>query len=321
MNEPKSFESLKSAIRGPVFPILTPFKENGDVDYTALYRYVDYLVSAGAPVILGTVGTSRFNLLTREEMLTFNETLVAAVNGRAVTIVAGPGPNHGSTRENICFAQHAHSIGADGILVLYPERWYGERPVVEFFRDVAESTHCGIMIHALPMRDGFGGVKALKYFDADLLEKIISIPNIIGVKEENGERPVFEEMLARFKKRAAIIGAGGCMRRFLKDQQLGSISYLVGIGSFKPELAITFFNAVMDDDRQTAERIAQSNEDPYFEFAVRLGWHRALKETLYLLNLMPPHERKPLTRISDNGRQELITVLAHCGWLQENEYA
>ena len=120
-----TYAEAKAAIRGPVAPILTPFKrDDHSVDHEALARYVDFLVVKGIPVLLTTVGTSRFNLLTTEEMLAVNETVVRTVNGRAMTIVAGP-PD-GDTRENVRFAQHAAKIGAGAFIAMFPERWYGE---------------------------------------------------------------------------------------------------------------------------------------------------------------------------------------------------
>lgn len=315
MKSEKYYRDLKDKIKGPVFPVVMPFKENQDVDYDALGTYVDFLASEEVPVILLTVGTSRFNLLTDEEMLAANKTVVDAASGRTVVIAAGPGPSHGSTIQNIEFARQASAAGADGILLLYPERWYGDEAIVKFFNDVADSTDIGIMIHAVSMRDGFGGVKSVKYMDADLLEKIIQTPNFIGIKEENGDRSVFEEILRRHNHNLPIIGAGGAMRRFIGDRKLGSYTYLEGLGSFKPKLALEFYDVVMGGNETLALEMAAKYEDEYFALAVKLGWHRALKETLNLLGLMPAFEREPFNRITNEERAQLHQVLVANGWL------
>lgn len=314
-----NYEDLTGRIKGPVFPVVIPFAENQEVDHDALRSYVRFLIDKGAKIIQLTVGTSRYNLLTTQEMFDVNESVVVAVEGKAVTIVAGPGPGHGSTRENVEFARHAKSIGADAIMVLYPERWYGDEPVVEFFHEVADSCDIGVMIHAMPMRDGFGGIKALKYLNAELLEKILTRPNLIGIKEENGDRSVFEEILERFKSRIPIIGAGGSMRRFLGDHKLGSSVYLVGIGSFDPQLTMKFYNAVMANDLKTAEAIAEEYEDVYFPMAVKFGWHRSLKETLVQMNIMNSHERAPFNRVSREDRAQMRNVLIKCGWIEGDD--
>jgi 4-hydroxy-tetrahydrodipicolinate synthase len=311
------YKELKARIKGPVLPVVMPFTEEQDVDFDALGKYADFLAEAGAPVILLTVGTSRFNLLTDDEMLQANKVVVDAVHGRSVVVAAGPGPSHGSTKQNIEFAQQAGKAGADGILLLYPERWYGDAPVVKFFHDIADSTDIGIMIHAVAMRDGFGGVKAVKYLDADLLEKIVQRPNFIGIKEENGDRTVFEEILKRYNQNLPVIGAGGAMRRFIGDHKLGSYTYLEGVGSFKPKLVLEFYDAVMAGNETKALEMAAKYEDEYFALAVKLGWHRALKETLYQMGLMPPFEREPFDRIDDAERAQLREVLLKCGWLDQ----
>ena len=57
----------------------------------------------------------------------------------------------GSLQENIEFAQKAYEYGAQGIISIYPERWYGDDDVVKFFHDLAELSKIGVWAHAVPM--------------------------------------------------------------------------------------------------------------------------------------------------------------------------
>jgi dihydrodipicolinate synthase/N-acetylneuraminate lyase len=312
---PADYETAKQRITGPVFPVVTPFTENGDVDHQALTEYVNFLVEGGAPVVLVTVGTSRFNLLTREEMKAVNETVVEATSGEDVfTIVAGPGPSTGSTRENKEFAEHAESIGANALIVVYPERWYGKEPVVKFLEDISRDTDISLMIHAVPMRDGFGGVEDTEYYTVPVIREIAEIDGVIGLKEESGKREIYEALFEKFNDQLAIIGAGGSMDRYLTDSELGATTYLVGIGSFLPELAVEFFEAIEAGNRDVARQITQENEAEYFETAVEMGWHRALKETLHQFGLMKPFERDPLNRIPPEDRNRISDIIDDCGW-------
>jgi hypothetical protein len=61
--------------------------------------------------------------------------------------------------------------------------------------------------------------------------------------------------------------------------------------------------------------MAAKYEDQFFTLAVKLGWHRALKETLHQLDLMPPFEREPFDRVNDVERAQLHEVLVASGWL------
>jgi 4-hydroxy-tetrahydrodipicolinate synthase len=309
-----NYHEVAELIQGPVFPVVTPFKENGDVDYEGLERYLKFLVKNGAESILVTVGTSRFNLLTREEMKRVNEVVSTTTEGEDVcSIVSGPGPTTGSTEENIEFARHAESVDADAIILSYPERWYGKGPVVEFFGAVDAETEIPLIVHAVPMRDGFGGVDDQEYFTVSVLEDILDLPAVIGVKEESGKRELYESILVAFEHEWAIIGAGGAMDRYLTDSKLGATTYLVGIGSFLPDLALQFFDAVQRDKHTRAREIA-SNEEEYFEIAVEMGWHRALKETLHQMDLMKPYERDPLNRVPENDRARIARIIDSYGW-------
>ena len=104
------------------------------------------------------------------------------------------------------------------------------------------------------------------------------------------------------------------MRRFMKDHPLGSTNYLVGIESLMPELGTRYFDAMMKGDLEAAEDLAKTQEDPFFETAVRYGWHRSLKESLHILGLMPPHERRPFTRVDAEASADLRRIIESIGW-------
>ncbi len=308
-------ETPPGRLTGPVHPIPVPFAPDESVDYDSLGDYIEYLVDGGATTLLVTVGTSRFNLLDREEMLRVNETVVHRAARRARVIVSGPGPNTGSTMENIAFAQAAAKAGADAFIVAYPERHYGDDDLVAFFHDIAEAAPLPLWVHAVPMRDGFGGVNAVTPFSLAALERIVEHPKVVGVKEENGDRALYEQIQAKLKDRISIIGAGGAMRRYLRDEPLGASCYLVGTESLLPNLGVRFFEAMSRGDRKLAESIAEEQEDRFFEAAVRFGWHRSLKAALHLLGLMPLTERRPFSPLAPDELETLRGVMAETGWL------
>ena len=80
-------------------------------------------------------------------------------------------------------------------------------------------------------------------------------------------------------------------------------SYLVGIGNFYPEIELEFFSALSSGDYERAHKIVFDIEEPFFEAAVKVGWHLALKEALDALNLMTAWERSPMARLPKALRQ------------------
>lgn len=298
-------------LKGPVCPILTPFSEDGaQVDYAALSTYVDFLARSGIPAVMTTVGTSRFNLLSNEEMKKVNETVARAADGRCLVILAGPMTGHTGT--NIEFAQHAATQGADAFIAFFPERYYGETPIIQFFEALTQSTDIGIMIHEMPMRSGYGGNQQ---YSIDLLKRLATLPNLYGIKEECMDAGYAYLLHRALEDDLAIIGAGS-MRLFMRDYHAGGRAYLVGIGSFFPRVAMAFYDAVVRNDMERAHAIVRTYEEPYFDLAVSLGWHVALKETLDILGLMPGWERDPLPRLSTSQREKLSAKIEDLGWLK-----
>ncbi|MEO0445092.1 MAG: dihydrodipicolinate synthase family protein [Verrucomicrobiota bacterium] len=302
-------------ITGPVFPIPVPFEEDGALAEKSLSDYCRYLVQKGVATLLVTVGTSRFNLLSRTEMKRVNAIVAEATAGtQAISIASGPGPNTGSTLENLEFSHAAAGEGADAMIAVFPERWYGDTGVQDFFLRLADESPIPILIHAVPMRDGFGGVHAIKSSHLQLLRPLATHERIVGIKEENGDRGEYEEILGALQGDLAIIGAGGAMRRYQKDFPLGAKNYLVGIESVQPQFGFQFFEAMQEGRLEEAESLAMQQEDPFFAKAVELGWHRSLKAALAIMGLMPRHERAPFPALQEREVAVLREIIQESGW-------
>ncbi|HLG02695.1 MAG TPA: dihydrodipicolinate synthase family protein [Bacteroidia bacterium] len=301
-------------ITGTVIPLPTPFNKNYEVDYGSLYNYVKFLIESGIKTVMTTVGTSRFNLLTEEEVKKVNETVVKAAGGRIVTIVANP--QVGGTSKAIEFAKHSESIGADYFLTYFPERFYGDANTYSFFKAINDSvSKTGILLHEMPMRNGFGAGNIP--FSLELLRKLTALPNIKGLKEEALDAEHSNRIVAALKDKAIIIGAGGGMSRFYnRDYNLGARAFLGGIGNFFPQLELDFYELMMKGDLEKAGKIIHEIELPYFEKTVPIGWHPSLKAALAVLGLMPEFERPPMKQVTGEELEILRSVLNNNGWLQ-----
>lgn len=301
------FEEIKSKIRGPVFPILTPFNEDGSVDYDGLDKYVNFLIDNGAKNLMVTVGTSRFELLNHEEIMQVNKTVAEASKGRAITMVADP--LVGSTQDSIDFANKASDFGADAIILYYNERHYGDDSVYKFFEDVANNTDSAIIIHEMAMRSGYGGMGPSTQYSIDLLGRLLKIDNIIGMKEECGEVGYAYNIIRRFSNDAAIICGRGGMRNYLTTSQYGSKSYLVGIGNFNPKIEIEFYDHIQSGRLDEAKDIVFNKEEAFLNYGARWGWHPCLKEALAIKGLMQPYERAPLHRVGKEISNKLAEIM------------
>lgn len=285
----------------PVIPIPTPFKEDESIDLDALENYIAFLKTKGIKAVMTTVGTSRYNLLNKEEIKQVNKVVAQTAGEEMISIVANP--NYGSLKETLEIAKDAEKNKADIFLAYFPDRHYGDDVVYDFFQTLSQEVSIDIIIHEMPLRNGLGGGQ--KHYGIELLQRLFSLKNIIGLKEESLDQGYSETILKTFLPDTLIIGAGGGMSRYIRDYWLGASTYLGGIGNFLPEIELTFIESMKEKNFQKVYEIVYNIEKPYFEAVVPMGWHTSLKEALHILSLMPPYERKPLQRISVQDREIL----------------
>ncbi len=159
---------------GSIVALITPFKD-GEVDYQALERLIDFHINNHTDAILvcGTTGESP--TLTFEEHEKVIEHAVKYANGR-IKVIAGTGAN--ATHEAIELTSHAKKVGADACLLVAP---YYNKPTQEgiyrHFKAVAEEVDIPIILYNIPSRTGVEiGVETIHRL-------VKECPNIIGSKE------------------------------------------------------------------------------------------------------------------------------------------
>lgn len=308
-------KDLVGKIKGPIYPICTPFNEDESLDIDGIKNYVDFLMDGGAKVIYVTAHTSRFPLLSFDEMKQVNEAVIKQVkknDSEAVAIAADPWMC--STKVSAEFAKHAQECGADAISLIYGERVYNENNVYEHFKSVADQVNIGILIHEQPLFTIFGS-KMMAY-PLDLLDRIADIENVIAIKEDAKEDDYTEQAVNLLKDRLAIIVSGGSKEQFMKFYKMGCQAYLVGVASFDPAIGMKFYNHLEAGEENEAQEIIQDFERPFFEISKAFGWHIGLKSALWHLGLMNSIERSPLKELNKEGHQKIKEVLIKCGWIK-----
>lgn len=306
------YDDLLQRMKGPVYPVLPAFAEDLSMDLDATKAYVRYLNDHSVRTLMLTAGTSRYNLLSEDEISRLNRAMVEANDGKAITIVANPmtGPTF-RARE---FAKEAEAMGADILLVYYPERYYNDDQVYDYFASICEAADVGVMIHAYPMRSAVGG--GTTNYSVDLCRRLSEIDNMVGMKEEHINESHRYKLAANLEGKFNLTVAGESMRMFMGCQMFGVDSYLVGVGSFKPQIEEDFYRNLMAGNTEAAFNAVHEIEEPFFDTAKKIGWHIAMKATLDLLGLMPDRERPPLPQVTDEQRAMLRTTLQQLGWLQ-----
>lgn len=167
-----------SIFTGSGVALVTPFKENGDVDFDKMKDLVEFHVENGtdAIIICGTTGEA--STLSHEEHLECIKKCVEYADHR-IPVIAGTGSN--CTATAIYLSTEAESYGVDGLLVVTP--YYNkatQKGLIAHYTAIANSVHVPIIMYNVPSRTGCN----IQPETAVYLAK--NVENIVAIKEASG---------------------------------------------------------------------------------------------------------------------------------------
>lgn len=165
----------KLIFTGSGVAIITPFTDDG-VDFAKLGELIEFQIKnrTDCIVICGTTGEA--STMPDDEHISAIEYAVKKVNGR-IPVMAGTGSN--DTRHAVHLSRRAEAVGADAILSVTP--YYNktsQRGLYEHFKAVAGGVKIPVVLYNVPSRTNLN-------INADTLQQLSEIDNIVGVKECN----------------------------------------------------------------------------------------------------------------------------------------
>jgi 4-hydroxy-tetrahydrodipicolinate synthase len=195
--------------------MVTPFNEQGLVDFDETLRLADFLLQNGSDslVLAGTTGESP-TLTHEEEYQLFKELRKAFPKA---TLMAGAGSN--STRTAVEATRRAQAAGVDGVLQVVP---YYNRPTQEglyqHFSQVAKVTDLPVMLYNVPSRTG-------RNLEVETVSRLAEIPNIFAIKEASGDIAQVKAIQAAVPSDFAVYsGDDGLTLSFMREGAVGVVS-------------------------------------------------------------------------------------------------
>ncbi len=156
--------------------LITPFR-NGQVDFDALQKQVEFQIDAGTTCVCPVGTTGECPTLSHDEHQKVISAVVEAAAGR-IKVMAGTGSN--STEEALKLTRFAAQAGADAALVVGP---YYNKPTQEgffqHFKALAEAVDIPICVYNIPGRSA-------KNIEPDTIIRMAQLKNITMVKEATG---------------------------------------------------------------------------------------------------------------------------------------
>jgi len=177
----------RNIFRGLGVALITPFKDDFSVDYDALKRLVEYLVSNGADFLCILATTGETPCLTAEEKLEIKNTIVEVVRGRIPLLMGCGGNNTAAVCEEL---RNGDFKGIDGILSVCP---YYNKPsqegLYQHFKAIANSTSLPVVLYNVPGRTGVN-------LKAETTVRIAKdCDNVVAIKEAAGSLEQVDEII------------------------------------------------------------------------------------------------------------------------------
>lgn len=175
-----------TVFKGSGVAIVTPFNEDGTINYDLLGELIEFQVANNTDAIIATGTTGESATLDDGEQLSLIEYTVKKVNGR-IPVVAGTGSNN--TRHGIHLSVQACKLGPDALLMVTP--YYNktsQNGLIEHFTAIAEAVDKPIILYNVPSRTQ---VNLL----AETVYELSKIDNIVGLKDATGNLSYTAEVI------------------------------------------------------------------------------------------------------------------------------
>lgn len=176
-------------LTGVVVPVVTPLTEDDRIDVESLQRLTDHCIDGGLQCLYPCGTTGEMMYLTVEERKLAAETVVKQAAGRVPVFVHVGAWN---LKDTIELAQHAVSIGADGIGVVTPTFYsISDRGLIEYYTAVARSVPEDFPVYLYGIKQN-----AINDLDKYVCEEVAkACPNVIGAKYSFPDMTRLQELM------------------------------------------------------------------------------------------------------------------------------
>ena len=284
--------------------LITPFDENGDVNYSRLREILEFHVINHTDAIIVTGTTGEGSTLSDEEKISVIEFTVDIINSR-IPVIAGTGSN--DTRHAVEFSKRVEKLGVDGLLVVTPYYNKGnENGIYEHYKAIAEGVKIPVILYNVPSRTGVN-------LSIPLLKRLAQIENITALKEASGNISYVAEVAREIPELDIYSGNDDMVVPVLSLGGKGVISVSANI---IPDISHDMTASFLKGDVKKARELQLKYNDLVNALFLETN-PVPVKEAMNFLGYEVGNCRLPLGAMNESNRVRLTDILtAHevTGW-------
>ena len=290
-------------LEGSIVALVTPFNDDGSVDFEALDRLIEFQIENGTDGILTLGTTGESSTMSHEEDNEVCRFVVEHVGGR-VPVIAGSGSN--STETMLEKSLVYQKLGVDGLLIITP--YYNkanEEGIYRHLATVADGVDIPCILYNIPGRCGCS-------ISAANMERLAQHPNIMGVKEASAN-VAFAASIAHLigPEFRMFSGEDGIAVPLMSLGASGVISVWANV---QPALVHEMCRAYLDGGTKRAREIQIAGQPLVHALFSEVN-PIPVKEALAQMGLIKANYRLPLCPMSEGARSGLTQAMKEAGLL------
>ena len=286
---------------GSIVALVTPFDENGQIDFPAIDRLVDFHIQnhTDGILVLGTTGESA--TMTDAEDYAVAKRVVDDVAGR-IPVIGGSGSN--STAESLAKSRGLAELGVDALLLITP--YYNksnEDGIYHHFTAVLDQVDKPAILYNIPGRTGCS-------ISEGNVERLCTHPNVMGIKEASGSISYATTVAQYLSDDFRMYSGNDDM--VVPLLSLGASGVISVWADVQPRVVHDMVRSYLDGDVRTARRAQLDGLELVHSLFCEVN-PIPVKAALSMIGLISESYRQPLWPLSDPARERLSAAMRGAG--------
>lgn len=230
-------------LHGIITVTVTPFTQDGSLDYDSAAKHIDWLIGSGVHGLLPLGATGEFSALTMQERKAYAEFFMKYVNGRVPVAIGVVSMNFAETLELMA---HAAAIKADAVMALpSPGLHLSQSEIIGFYSAISKHATLPVMVYNNP---GSCGVDILP----ETLERIATLPHMNYLKESTGDIKRLTGSVDALGKKLTVLC--GCENLAYESFVMGAEGWICVAGNVAPAMTVELYDLIVHKHDFTAAR-------------------------------------------------------------------
>lgn len=293
-----------SIFTGAGVALVTPMKENGEINYEVLAQNIEYQIAnkTDAIIVCGTTGESS-TLSTKEHIECIKYTVEKVA--KRIPVIAGTGSN--CTFEAVELSKNAEAAGVDGLLAVTP--YYNKATqggLYEYYGAIAKAVNVPIIMYNVPSRTG------CNILPETAVKIATDFENIVAIKEASGNISQVATLAALAEGKIDIYS--GNDDQIVPVLSLGGKGVISVLSNIAPEDTHNMVAKYLEGDTNESLRLQLKANELVAALFCEVN-PIPVKAAMNMLGMKAGSLRSPLTEMTDTNKERLSKAMKEYGLL------